>query len=80
MNKEVKKEKELAGYNLFTISSSTYYLENFHSDIICSLLDPFGLHNERYTFLNIFIEYSNKNFEQKIELPKYYFLKSFFGL
>jgi len=71
MNNKAKKEKELAGYNLFTISSYTYYLENFHSDIISSLLNPFGLHNEGYTFLNIFIEYINKNFEQKIELSKY---------
>lgn len=71
MNEQVKREKQFAGYNLFTISSYTFYLENFHSDIICSLLDPSGLHNEGYIFLNIFIEYINKSYDRKIDLGKY---------
>lgn len=55
--KEVNRQKSKAGYNLFTISSYTALLENFHSDVIASLLDPEGLHQERYKFLHLFIDY-----------------------
>lgn len=56
---EVNRQKAKAGYNLFTISSYTAHLENFHSDVIASLLDPDGLHGEGYTFLHLFIDYLN---------------------
>lgn len=58
LNKDAKKQ---ASYNLFTISSYNSYLENFHSDIIASLLDPNGLHQEGGKFLEIFIEFLRKN-------------------
>lgn len=54
---QVNRQKELAGYNLFTISSYTSHLENFHSDVIASILDPEGLHKEGYKFLHFFIDY-----------------------
>ena len=34
---KTKLNKKQVSYNLFTISSSNSYLENFHSDIIASL-------------------------------------------
>lgn len=57
LQKEVNRQKALAGYNLFTISSYSAHLENFHSDIIASLLNPEGLHGEGYKFLHLFIDY-----------------------
>jgi len=57
---DTKVRKEQNSYNLFTISSYNSYLENFHSDIIASLLDPLGLHQQGYTFLHLFIQYLNK--------------------
>ena len=48
------------GFNVFTLSSDLYYRENFHSDIIKSLLDPQEKHNEGYKYLHIFIEMLNQ--------------------
>lgn len=56
---EVNRQKAKAGYNLFTISSYTSHLENFHSDVIASLLNPYGLHGEGYKFLHLFIDFLN---------------------
>lgn len=57
---KVNRQKAKAGYNLFTISSYTSHLENFHSDVIASLLDPDGLHGEGYKFLHLFIDFLNR--------------------
>lgn len=54
------------GYNLFTISSYNSYLENFHSDIIASLLDPNGLHNQGYSYLHLFLDFLNINYQTKL--------------
>jgi len=56
-----KRDKQRAAYNLFTISSYNSYLENFHSDIIASLLNPNGLHQQGDTFLQIFIDMLNEH-------------------
>jgi hypothetical protein len=64
--KENKQKKKKASYNLFTISSVNSYLENFHSDIIASLLNPKGLHQEKYTFLHLFINFLNQHYDTKI--------------
>ncbi len=40
----VQQERQKAAFNLFTISSSTSHLENFHSDIIATLLDKTAVH------------------------------------
>jgi hypothetical protein len=45
------------GYNLFLLISDTYYKENFHSDIIRSLLDPQEKHNEGFKYLKLFLEF-----------------------
>ena len=67
LDKEVKLAKQRVGYNISTISSYTYHLENFHSDIIASLLDPEGLHNEGITFLELFIDYLQNLYSVKID-------------
>lgn len=55
------------GFNIFTITSNYYYKENFHSEIIKSLLDPNEKHNEKNKFLNIFIDLINQcNIQRKI--------------
>lgn len=55
-----KKETFDIGFNIFTLSSDFYYRENFHSDIIKSLLDPSEKHNEKNKYLHIFIDMLNK--------------------
>lgn len=56
----ISKEKQQVAFNLFTLSSYNSYLENFHSDIIATLLNPSGPHNEGNVFLNLFIGYLKK--------------------
>jgi hypothetical protein len=59
---KTKLHKKQVSYNLFTISSYNSYLENFHSDIVSSLLNPIGLHQQGNTFLHLFIDYLNKEY------------------
>ncbi len=49
------------GFNLFTISTYTSHLENFHSDVIKLLLTPEGRHKSLYTYLDLFIHFINTN-------------------
>ena len=65
--KEKKKEFEL-GFNLFSLISDTYYKENFHSDIIYSLLNPESKHNENDKFVKKFIEYLNIDNSKEISI------------
>ncbi len=67
---EVKKKQEEQGFNLFTISSYIAHLENFHSDILASLLNPYGLHREGNTFLQSFLNYL-KELKINIEINNY---------
>ena len=60
--------KSQVGYNLFTLSSYNNQLENFHSDVIASLLDPAGLHSEGRLFIDEFISYLNINYKLNINL------------
>lgn len=48
------------GFNVFKITSDLYYRENFHSDIIKSLLDPNEKHLQQSRYLHIFIDLLNK--------------------
>jgi len=45
------------GFNLFAIVSDLYYKENFHSDILQSVLDPAGSHQEKAKFLHLFLKF-----------------------
>lgn len=56
----VRIKQQQASFNLFTISSYNSYIENFHSDIIASLLNPNAPHSEQYSFLHLFIDYLNR--------------------
>jgi len=67
----IRERKVSADYNLFTISNYSSYLENFHSDIIASLLNPKGLHDESYKLLHLFIDYINNSFSTSIDLSDY---------
>jgi len=55
--KAISNEIERNSYNLFTLSSYNSYLENFHSDIIRMLLDPYGKHGANDAFLRLFLEF-----------------------
>ncbi len=64
--KNDEKKQEVA-YNVFNLSSYNNQLENFHSDIIASFLNPYDLHNEGNIFLMEFISYLNDAFALKID-------------
>ncbi len=53
---EAQKQHEPLGFNVFTLVSDRYYLENYHSDILNAFLDPNGGHHENSLYLNLFIE------------------------
>jgi len=53
----IRNEIQLNSFNLFTISSYNSYLENFHSDVIAILLNPNERHNQKNSFLNLFLDY-----------------------
>ncbi|MBC5774341.1 PD-(D/E)XK nuclease family protein [Pontibacter sp. KCTC 32443] len=55
-----KKEIDI-GLNIFQLISSTYYKENFHSDILHAILDPDGRHKEGAMFLHTFIDFINEH-------------------
>jgi len=66
--REITDSKNLeASYNLFTISSYNSYLENFHSDIIGSLLNPYANHKQGSDFLFIFIDFLNNFHDLRID-------------
>ncbi len=65
------KDRSEIGFNVFAISSDLYYRENFHSDILKSLLSPQEKHNEGYKYLNLFIDLLNKtNYDKQYEIYK----------
>lgn len=64
------KKNEVA-YNLFSVSSYTSHLENFHSDVIASLLDPKGLHKEGNRFLSLFINYLQSSYALPLDVNDY---------
>lgn len=65
---ESKNSQPKDSFNVFTLASNRYYLENFHSDIIMTFLDPTGNHNEGTTFLFAFIDFLNNNFADKVSI------------
>ena len=65
-------DKDLYEYNIFSISKLGTQLEDFHSDIIYSLLNPSGLHNEGNIYLKMFLEFlHNKYSLDKIHLSDF---------
>ncbi|WP_435415676.1 PD-(D/E)XK nuclease family protein [Polaribacter aestuariivivens] len=69
---KIGSDKELFKYNIFSISKLGTQLEDFHSDIIYSLLNPKGLHNEGNIYLKLFLEFlSNKYLLKKTHLTNF---------
>ncbi|MBP5457868.1 MAG: PD-(D/E)XK nuclease family protein [Paludibacteraceae bacterium] len=70
---EEKQKSSKIGFNAFKLASDFYYRENFHSDILCEILNPQGSHKEGDRFLKIFIECINKTISQgeKIDIKNY---------
>ena len=56
-----RKEYDL-GFNLFSLISDTYHLENFHSNILFHILNPNSIHNQGNRYLILFVEYLKKYF------------------
>jgi len=68
---KVQVKKVEVAYNIFSLSSYNAYLENFHSDIMQSLLDPEGLHKEGNTFLTLFKDYLNKYYNKNLTVSEF---------
>jgi hypothetical protein len=68
---EQKKLQKKESFNVFTIASDLYYRENFHSDVICAFLDTAGKHGEGSTFLDVFIDLLNKDYDRHISKTNY---------
>ena len=68
-----KQDSSKIGFNAFKLASDLYYRENFHSDILCEILNPQGSHDEGNLFLELFIECINKTISQgeKIDIDNY---------
>lgn len=60
-------EKAQFAYNIFSLSSRNVQLEDFHNDILHSLLDPAGLHKKGNTFLRLFITFLKDKHNVEIE-------------
>lgn len=55
--KEIKEKLEQYSFNLFSISSYTAHLENFHSDVIAILLNSEERHKQENYYLDCFLDY-----------------------
>lgn len=64
--------KDQAEYNLFTLSSYNAYLENFHTDVIASFLNPKGLHQEGDKFILLFIKFLNSKYDLAINADDFH--------
>lgn len=67
----VQEKNKQAAYNLFTLSSYNNQKENFHSDVIASLLSPVGKHNEGNKFLLLFIDFLNTHYGYSLKHEDY---------
>lgn len=69
--KENKESKFDLGLNIFTIASSRYYLEDFHSDVLVSLLEPNGRHKEGKLPMSLFFKLLNLQSGLNIDFGNY---------
>ena len=66
------------GFNAFALMSDIYHRENFHSDILCEILNPNGEHKEGKKFLQAFFDLlldfcdERKSDELKIKITNIY--------
>lgn len=66
---ELQKDCDVS-FNIFTMISDKYHLENMHTDIIKCFLDPKEGHNEGYKFLFLFIDMINAIGKEGININK----------
>lgn len=64
-------EKVKSSFNTFSVSSYNSHYENFHSDLIKAILNPFGSHGEGNKFLTEFIMFLNRCYGKKMNPSDY---------
>lgn len=69
--RDVSRQKVQNAWNLFNLSSYNNQLENFHSDVIASLLNPSGVHSHGDRLLNRFVQLLNTQHGLRIEWGNY---------
>ncbi len=52
-----QKRNAQIGFNAFALASHRFYLEDFHSDVLCAILDPRGAHGRGKVFLELFRDF-----------------------
>ncbi len=72
---ELQKDCDVS-FNIFTMISDKYHLENMHTDIIKCFLDPKEGHNEGYKFLFIFIDMINIIGKEGININKAWYVNA----
>lgn len=69
---ENKKDQDVnLGFNAFSLISDLYYRENFHSDIITSILNPKGSHHQGNLYLKLFLEFLRDHHHVKLRMEDY---------
>lgn len=66
-----QKENVDLGFNLFSLISSLYHRENFHSDIVRAILDIEGKHEAGNKYLANLISLLNRTLKEKIDISYY---------
>ncbi len=67
----VKAKHGLHTWNITSVSSYNTQLENFHSEILASILSPVGYHDENVLYLHLFIEFLNTHYGFSIACSNY---------
>lgn len=70
-------KKEIYSFNTFNISTYGNHLENFQSDIISEILNPFGKHKEGALPAHEFIRFLNQIYKVNIDLNDFQNISSF---
>lgn len=72
---ELQKDYDVS-FNIFTMISDKYHLENMHTDIIKRFLDPKEGHNEGNKFLFLFIDMINAIGKEGININKDWYVNA----
>lgn len=59
------------GFNPFALVSDVYHRENFHSDVLATVLDPHGAHGQGDRFLRLFLEFLRDRYHLAIDPDDY---------
>lgn len=69
--KKAKDQKSLCYFNAFSMSSYNTHYENFHSDLIASILKPKAGHDEGNLFIENLIDFLNNSYNLKLRKKDY---------